>query len=173
MLLRIVLLFICLNLGLLSAHTQNIDQWVQINYEDLTPEIMNALNEEIARMNLEFIRFNFYKHRGDNLYPVEFLRKGVDITALGGLEYLIFSADGSVQEKRYKFYSDELLISTPLEMIMIMQEKTKNQQLKYLNRIEVSGKQPYYQANTTDSVFVFNEKMEFLRAEQASIEALN
>lgn len=165
---RIVLLLFFLNLGLFSSYAQKADNWIQINYEDLTPEIMNALNEEIARMNLEFIRFNFYQHEAKDLYPVEFLRKGVDITALGGLEYLIFSPDGTIQEKRFKFYSDELLISTPLEMIMIMQEKTKDQQLKYLNRIEISGEQPFYQANTTDSVFVFNQKMEFLRAERAA-----
>lgn len=143
--------------------------WTQINYEDLSPQIMESLNDEIQKMNLEFIRFNFYKQDQSNLFPVEFLRKGVDITALGGLEYLIFRPDGSISEKRYKFYSDELLISTPLEMIMTMQEKTKDHQLNYLTKIEVEGQSAYYQANTADSIFVFNERMEFLKAEAANL----
>ncbi|MCV9385514.1 hypothetical protein [Reichenbachiella ulvae] len=145
------------------------DSWIQINYEELTPQIMGSLQDEIEKMNLEFIRFNFYQQEDAEIYPVEFLRKGVDITALGGLEYILFRSDGSIYEKRFKFYSDELLISTSLEMIMIMQEKTKDHQLKYLTRIETEGQPAYYQANTQDSVFVFNERMEFLKAEAANL----
>lgn len=150
------------------CHAQT-DSWTQINYEELTPQIMSSLQDEIEKMNLEFIRFNFYQQTDADIYPVEFLRKGVDITALGGLEYILFRSDGSIYEKRFKFYSDELLISTSLEMIMIMQEKTKDHQLKYLTRIETEDQPAYYQANTQDSVFVFNERMEFLKSEAANL----
>ncbi|SHJ53621.1 hypothetical protein SAMN04488028_101433 [Reichenbachiella agariperforans] len=147
-----------------DAKSQTTEAWSQINYEDLTPQIMSTLNDEIAKMNLDFILFNFYKHTEAPLYPVEFLRQGVDITTLGGLEFIIFNPDGSINEKRYKYYSDELLISTPLEMIMTMQEKTKNHELNYLTKIELSSGEASYRAITADSTFVFNERMEYLHA---------
>ncbi|UXP31161.1 hypothetical protein N6H18_12460 [Reichenbachiella agarivorans] len=161
---KIALLFAACCLGSLVSYSQVPESWNQINYEDLTPDIMQSLNHEIEKMNLEFILFNFYQHSDENIYPVEFLRKGVDIKALGGLEFLMFEADGTIKERRYKFYSDELLISTPLELIMTMQEKTKNQELNYLTKVELKSGQTSYQAITADSTFVFNDRMEFINA---------
>ena len=161
---KLVLLFAACCLGSLLSYSQVPENWNQINYEDLTPDIMQSLNQEIEKMNLEFILFNFYQQSNEGIYPVEFLRKGVDIKVLGGLEFLIFEADGTIKEKRFKFYSDELLMSTPLELIMTMQEKTKNQELNYLIKVELKSGQTSYQAITTDSTFVFNEKMEFIHS---------
>jgi hypothetical protein len=58
------------------AFCQMQPNWTQVNYEDLSTDIMVALADEVEKMNLEFIRFNFYRDNDTGKFPVEFLRQG-------------------------------------------------------------------------------------------------
>lgn len=161
---RKTILSIALCIPTFLSFAQDLNDKTQINFEDVPEAVKNTLFDEIEKMNLNNILFNFYKKNMAEEYPIEFLRDGVDIRTLGGLEYITFFKDGKILEKRYKFYSEELLIATPLEMIMTMQEKTAGHDLKYLTKIEITDGDTNYRAITTDSTYVFDEKMEFLQA---------
>lgn len=146
----------------LTAEAQEYDQMPQINYEEIPASVQNSLFDEIEKMNLDNIRFNFHRYQVSGDYIVVFLRKGVDLTALGGLETIIFDPEGEIQERRYKYYSEEILVAIPLELIMTLQEKTKDIELNYLTKIETSGGNVTYHAVSPDSAYVFNQNMEYI-----------
>lgn len=156
---------LCLSLLLsLSIHTsqaQETDGMTQINYENLPDAVKASLGDEIEKMNLQEFRFNFYKVNLREQYAITFLRQGVNIKALEGLETIIFYKDGKIDEKRFKYYAEEILASAPLDLIMTLQEKTKNIELDYLSKYAPTGSPVSYRAISKDSVYVFDEEMIF------------
>jgi hypothetical protein len=144
--------------------TQEYDQMPQINYEEIPEAVQNSLFDVIEKMNLDDFRFNFHKYQNSGDYIVVFLRQGIDLSALEGLETIIFRPNGQLKEKRYKYYSEELLVSVPLDLVMIMQEKTKDIELNYLTKIATTAGDVTYHAVSQDSAYVFNEKMEYMSA---------
>lgn len=143
------------------SFAQETDGMTQVNYENLPDPVKNSLGDEIEKMNLQEFRFNFYKVNLKEQYAITFLRQGVDIKALEGLETIVFFKDGQVVEKRYKYYAEEILASAPLDLIMTLQDKTKNIELDYLSKYAPSDDPVSYRAISKDSVYVFNENMIF------------
>ncbi|UXX78144.1 hypothetical protein N7E81_12320 [Reichenbachiella carrageenanivorans] len=158
---KTTLLLLCSIFFAVHVSAQETDGMSQINYENLPDPVKNSLGDEIDRMNLQDFRFNFYKVNLQEQFAITFLRQGADIKALEGLETIIFFKDGSVVEKRYKYYAEEILASAPLDLIMSMQEKTKNIELDYLSKYAPSGLPVSYCAISKDSVYIFDEGMVF------------
>jgi len=151
----------------LSVYGQVIEKRLQINYGTLPDEVKNALLEELEEMDLENIRFNFYQIENTDMYPVEFLRKGVSLKALGGLETIIFHASGKVLERRFKYFSEDVLANAPLESIIELQNQTSHLDLKYLIKYETADKLRAYKAIGSDSTYYFNEFLEFVNSEKS------
>jgi len=158
----ILLLFFCSITSFSTA--QETDGMTQINYEKLPDPVKVSLGDEIERMNLQEFRFNFYKVNIAEQFAITFLRQDVDITALEGLETIIFFKDGRVIEKRYKYYAEEILASAPLELIMALQEKTIDIELDYLSKYAPTDKPVSYRAISKDSVYIFNQEMIFQKS---------
>lgn len=158
---KTILILLCSILFTTQVSAQETDGMSQINYENLPDPVKSGLGDEIDRMNLQDFRFNFYKVDLQEQYAITFLRQGADIKALEGLETIIFFKDGSVVEKRYKYYAEEILASAPLDLIMSMQEKTKNIELDYLSKYAPANLPVRYCAISKDSVYVFDEGMVF------------
>lgn len=156
-----LLLLVILCFALKIAYAQETDGMTQINYENLPDPVKVSLGDEIEKMNLQEFRFNFYKVNMKEQFAITFLRQDVDIKALEGLETIIFLKDGQVIEKRYKYYAEEILASAPLDLIMTLQEKTKNIELDYLSKYAPSEQPVSYRAISKDSVYVFDEQMIF------------
>ncbi|SMD38873.1 hypothetical protein SAMN04488029_3919 [Reichenbachiella faecimaris] len=154
----LLLLFVSI---LNSSFAQETDGMTQINYESLPDPVKVSLGDEIEKMSLQEFRFNFYKVNMQEQFAITFLRQGVDITALEGLETIIFFKDGQVIEKRYKYYAEEILASAPLDLIMALQEKTKDIELDYLSKYVPTDSPTSYRAISKDSVYVFDEEMIF------------
>ncbi|WP_162555720.1 hypothetical protein [Reichenbachiella versicolor] len=146
------------------ATAQHLDSMTQINYGDLPDPIKTSLNDEIAKMDLDAIRFNFYSMDENNNFIVEFIREGTDIKALGGLEMIVFSPGGSVTEKRYKYFSEEILLFVPLEHIMHMQEKVDENHLQYLTKYAPVDGPADYRVIASDSVYIFDENMLYIKS---------